>query len=163
MGSSGKRRPNRSVLSAAAVWLVFTGAALGACREDAVMLRGDWGTARFSVEIADDPQEQAQGLMHRTTLPLSAGMLFVYPSPRPASFWMRNTLIPLDMLFMDQHGVVTHIHPNAIPLDESPIFGGEDVLAILEINGGMAKRLGITVGSAVQHPAFAEHAPEWPC
>lgn len=163
MGSGGKRRFSRSVLSAAALWLVLAGSALAACRQDAIMLRGDWGTARFSVEIADDPEEQAQGLMHRKSLPLSAGMLFVYPSPRPASFWMRNTLIPLDMLFMDRHGVVTHIHSDAIPLDESPIFGGEAVLAILEINGGMADRMGITVGSAAQHPAFADHAPAWPC
>jgi uncharacterized membrane protein (UPF0127 family) len=128
-----------------------------------VFLRGDWGAARFGVEIADDPAEQAQGLMHRTQMASSAGMLFVYPRPQRASFWMRNTLIPLDMLFLDASGVVRHIHHNAIPLDETPIPGGDDVLAVLEINGGLAGRMGITVGSEMRHRAFAKYAPNWPC
>lgn len=134
-----------------------------ACRADQVELRGDWGQARFSVEIADDAREQAQGLMHRETMPTSAGMLFVYDTPRSLSFWMRNTLIPLDMLFIDPRGVVQHIHHNAVPLDETPIFGGDGLLSVLEINGGLAKRMGITVGSQLRHPAFADHMPPWPC
>ncbi|MDF1726929.1 MAG: DUF192 domain-containing protein [Sulfitobacter sp.] len=134
-----------------------------ACRMDTVHLRGDWGVARFSVEIADDPEEQARGLMFREKLPLSAGMLFVYERPRSASFWMRNTLIPLDMLFVDARGVVQKIHPQAIPRDETPIEGGEGVLAVLEINGGMAARLGITEGSVLRHPALPGDGLAWPC
>tara|TARA_R110000787_G_scaffold39036_2_gene98027 strand:- start:97 stop:546 length:450 start_codon:yes stop_codon:yes gene_type:complete len=149
------------------VALAFSGAtaalAQEACRDDTVMLRGDWGSVRFSVEVADDSQEQQQGLMNREAMANSAGMLFVYDSPRTLSFWMRNTLIPLDMLFIDRHGVVQNIHHMAKPLDETPIFGGDDLLSTLEINGGLAKRLGITVGSQVRHPAFAEYLPAWPC
>lgn len=149
------------------LWLglsLFAGAAVAdECRNDSVALKGAWGMARFTVEIADDPAEQAQGLMHRTSMPMGAGMYFVYQRPRPASFWMRNTLIPLDMLFIDAQGVVKHIHHNAVPLDETPIPGGEGILAVLEINGGLAARLGIETGSFVRHPAHAGHAPVWPC
>lgn len=144
---------------------LLTGVAAAAqvCAPDTVFLKGDWGSAQFNVELADDPAEQAQGLMHRETLALSAGMYFVNAAPRLTSFWMRNTLIPLDMLFIDAQGVVQHIHSNAIPLDETPIFGGPDILTVLEINGGLAARLGITTGSLVRHPAHAGYAPAWPC
>ena len=143
--------------------VLAAGGAAAACRDDTVYLRGDWGTARFTVEIADEPHEQSQGLMHRKKLPFSAGMLFIYPKPQMTSFWMRNTLIPLDMLFLSNTGVVTHIHHEAIPRDETPIPGGTDVLAVLEINGGLARRLGITNGSEMQHSAFAKYDPNWPC
>lgn len=145
--------------------LVWGGAltASAACRADTVHLRGDWGAARFSVEIADDPAEQAQGLMHRPKMASSAGMLFVYEKPQRTSFWMRNTLIPLDMLFLDQNGVVQHIHHEAVPLDETPIPGGEAVLAVLEINGGLARRMGIEIGTEMRHPAFTNFTPNWPC
>ncbi len=73
----------------------------------------------------------------------SAGMLFLYEQPQRAVFWMKNTLIPLDMIFADATGVVRHVHANAIPHDETGIDGGADILAILEINGGLAARLGI--------------------
>ena len=132
------------------------------CREDAVFLRGDWGQARFNVELVDTDESRALGLMHRTSLPRSSGMLFVYESPRFLSFWMRNTLIPLDMLFIDHTGTVTHIHENAIPHDEPPIPGGLGV-AVLEINGGMARALGLTVGSQLRHPAFAQDQAAWAC
>jgi len=133
------------------------------CSADQVFLRGDWGQARFSIEIADTPETRALGLMHRTSMPASAGMLFVYERPQMLSFWMRNTLIPLDMLFIDASGVVQHIHANAIPGDETPIVGGRDLLAALEINGGLAERMGITVGTQLRHPAFSDHQPAWPC
>ncbi|MBQ0717391.1 MAG: DUF192 domain-containing protein [Sulfitobacter litoralis] len=150
------------VLALAAV-AVASGAS-AACRADSVTLRGDWGQARFSVEVADDDGERAQGLMHRTSLPGSAGMLFIYDRPQRLSFWMRNTLIPLDLLFIDARGVVQNIHRNAIPLDESPLEGGSDaLLAVLEINGGLSARMGITTGTQLRHPAFAGRNPAWPC
>ncbi|UWR28476.1 DUF192 domain-containing protein [Sulfitobacter sp. W002] len=152
------------IAGAALASLLLTGAALAeVCRADSVSLRGDWGKARFSVEVADDTAERAKGLMHRRSLPLSAGMLFIYETPQPLSFWMRNTLIPLDLLFIDDRGVVQKIHHSAIPLDETPIPGGDDLLSVLEINGGLAKRLGITGGSEIRHPAFAGNTPAWPC
>ncbi|MEX3315203.1 DUF192 domain-containing protein [Sulfitobacter sp. PS-8MA] len=143
--------------------MTATNAVAGACRDTSVSLRGDWGTARFSVEVADDPAERAQGLMHREQLPLSAGMLFIYDTPQPLSFWMRNTLIPLDLLFIDAQGVVQRIHHSAKPLDETPIPGGDDLLAVLEINGGLSRRMGITEGTQLRHAAFAENDPAWPC
>ncbi len=148
-----------------AVWMLTAGiaAAQDVCRADTVALRGDWGQARFTVEIARTPDEQRTGLMNRPSMPVSAGMLFVYDRPQTLSFWMRNTLIPLDMLFIDAAGVVQHIHHNAIPLDETSIFGGNDLLAVLEINGGLSRRLGITKGSVLRHPAFDADLAEWPC
>ncbi len=136
--------------------------AAAACEENAVHLKGAWGHARFNVEIADDPAERAQGLMHREHLPATAGMVFLYDQPHHAYFWMRNTLIPLDILFIDQKGRVTKIHENAIPLDETSIDGGPGVSAVLEIQGGMARRIGIVPGSVMQHRHFGVSAA-WPC
>jgi len=156
------RIPKRILLSVA---LAFWGgvAVAQTCAPDKVFLRGEWGTAQFNVELADEPQEQAMGLMHRESLPLSSGMYFVNQRPRPTSFWMRNTLIPLDMLFISAEGIVTRIHHNAIPLDETAIEGGTEVFTVLEISGGLAKRLGITEGSEVRHPAHTNWSPVWPC
>lgn len=168
MGRGDRRlkvgRLARHMAGAALAGLLLTGAAVAeVCRIDSVTLRGEWGKARFSVEVADDTAERAKGLMHRRSLPLSAGMLFIYERPQPLNFWMRNTLIPLDLLFIDERGVVQKIHHSAKPLDETPIPGGDDLLSVLEINGGLSKRLGITEGSEIRHPAFAGNAPAWPC
>ena len=145
----------------AALFVLSAAAAQAQCAVERVDLRGDWGMARFSVEVADDPRERSQGLMHRDSMATSAGMLFVYERPQPVSFWMRNTLIPLDMIFMDETGTVQHIHENAIPLDETGIPGGNDIQYVLEINGGLSSRLGITLGSQLRHPSISVAA--WPC
>lgn len=122
-----------------------------------------------AVEIADDAAERAQGLMHRTTLPPGHGMLFVYETPRPASFWMKDTLIPLDMLFFDARGVLRHIHPMARPHDLTPVPGAAagdpdpDRLLVLEIAGGEAARLGLTAGSTLAHPAVPQAGAAAPC
>ncbi|NNE79086.1 MAG: DUF192 domain-containing protein [Silicimonas sp.] len=145
-----------------AVLFVCAGQLWAGCSPDRVDLRGDWGQARFSVEVADDGAERSQGLMHRESLPRSAGMLFVYDAPQFVSFWMRNTLIPLDMIFMDATGKVVRVHENAIPLDETGIEGGEGIQYVLEINGGLASRLGIEVESELRHPVIGKDAA-WPC
>jgi len=130
----------RTLVRATACWLVCCGAALAAgCKDTQVDLRGEWGSARFTVEIADDPQERAVGLMNRPEMPRSSGMLFIYEQPQRVAFWMENTLIPLDMLFLTPDGVVQRIHENAIPLDRTAIPGGDGILAVLEINGGLAR------------------------
>ena len=134
-----------------------------ACRRDAIGLRGDWGQAVFSIEVADTPQERARGLMFREQMARGVGMLFVYETPQPASFWMKNTLIELDMLFADKTGRITHVHHRAIPGDLTPIKGGGAVYAVLEINGGLARRYGIAPGSLMRHPAFAQGPAAWPC
>lgn len=153
-------------LQAALLLLSLACAALplhAACAPDRVELQGPWGQAAFDIELADTDAERARGLMFRETLPQQAGMLFVYDTPGSVSFWMRNTLIPLDMIFADRTGTVRKVHRNAIPLDESPIFGGNDILAVLEINGGLAERFGIAAGTLLRHPAFDQSTAAWPC
>ncbi len=135
----------------------------GTCAPDALFLRGDWGQARFSVEVADTEAERARGLMNRPAMATSAGMLFVYQRTGRVAFWMRNTLIPLDMLFADERGVVTRIHSNATPLDETPIPGGDAIRYVVEINGGLARAMGITEGSQLHHPALEQDRAAWPC
>ena len=137
--------------------------AWAACAPDVVELRGPSGQQRFTVEVADDGAERAQGLMFRESMPSSAGMLFVYEEPQAVSFWMKNTLIPLDMIFADETGRVTRVHSNAIPGDTTPIQGGEGVRFVLEINGGLAARMGIAEGSELRHPAIAQGSAAWPC
>ena len=118
---------------------------------------------RFRVVVADTPQERAQGLMHVPEMPRMSGMLFVYERPQAVSFWMENTLIPLDMLFIDARGHVVHIHENAIPLDRTPIRGGDEILAVLEINGGMSEMLNLQVGAVIRHPQMPQQGALWPC
>jgi len=139
------------------------GAVAQDCAPDRLDIRGDWGTARFGIEIADDPAEQARGLMFRESLAASAAMLFVYPRAGSPSFWMKNTLIPLDMLFIRPDGTVAYVHDRAVPGDLTPINGGTGVLAVLEIKGGLAEALGIEAGDAVRHPVFDGDGAAWAC
>lgn len=157
----GSRTANITVIAMLLVAMPL--GAWAACRDTVVDLRGDWGAARFTVDVADDAAERAQGLMNVPQMPASKGMLFVYEQPQTASFWMRNTLIPLDMIFMDPTGTVTRVHENAVPLDETAIPGGDNVLLVLEINGGLAGRLGIVPGSQLRHPLVPQNGAAWPC
>ena len=161
MGNGGQtvRRLLTTVLALA----VSAGAAIAGCDAGKVDLRGDWGSASFTVEVADDNAERAQGLMNRETMARSAGMLFVYPQPRPTRFWMRNTLIPLDMIFLDATGTVYSVHHEAQPLDETLIFGGNEIQYVLEINGGLSRQLGIAPGTQLRHPAIDAGQAAWPC
>lgn len=133
------------------------------CRPDEVTLRGDWGEVRLMVELADTAQSRNRGLMQRESLPVRAGMLFLYDEPQPVSFWMKDTLIPLDILFADRSGRITRVHHQAIPGDLTPIPGGDAVFAVLEINGGLARAWGVGPGSEMRHPAFADGPAAWPC
>ncbi|MEX3015149.1 DUF192 domain-containing protein [Gymnodinialimonas hymeniacidonis] len=138
--------------------------AAAACREDRVELRGDWGSVRFRVALADTPAERAQGLMHVEEMPRLSGMLFVYERPQRVSFWMENTLIPLDMIFVGPDGVVRHVHENAIPLDRTGIPGGSnDIQYVLEVNGGVTADFGISAGTQLRHPAIDQTQAVWPC
>lgn len=148
----------------AAILVLAAGVAGAAgCAPGAVDLRGEWGQARFAVDVADEPAERSRGLMGVESMPAMRGMIFLYDRPQPASFWMRNTLIPLDMIFLDRTGTVTRVHENAVPLDETPIPGGDEVLAVLELNGGMAGRLGIAPGTELRHPGLPQAEAAWPC
>ena len=106
------------------------------------------GTHQFTVEVARTPEQQALGLMNRQSLAPDRGMLFPYEAPQPASFWMRNTLIPLDMVFIRADGAISSI-VTAVPHDEVPVASNEPVAAVLEIPGGRAAELGIREGDRV--------------
>jgi uncharacterized membrane protein (UPF0127 family) len=108
------------------------------------------GDDNFSVELADDNAERAKGLMFRETLADDAGMLFLFEDDRPRSFWMKNTLIPLDILFIRSDGTIVHISRNTRPRDESAVPSEFPVRAVLEIPGGQADKRGISVGDKIK-------------
>ena len=114
------------------------------------------GKRHFAIEEAKTPQQMAQGLMYRRAMAADAGMLFEYERAQPAAFWMKNTLIPLDMLFIGADGTVLDIHERAVPLSLDPIGTDKPVLGVLELNGGTVSRLGIKRGDRIDHPIFAK-------
>lgn len=122
--------------------------------ESVVVTDSKGGEHSFEVELAVSPEELARGLMGRTELSDNAGMLFVFENARERSFWMRDTLIPLDILFIDEEGRIVKIQENAKPKDETQIPSGGPVLGVLEINGGRATALGIRTGDIVHHNLF---------
>jgi uncharacterized membrane protein (UPF0127 family) len=112
------------------------------------------GAHHFAVELARTPAQQELGLMFRSALAPDAGMLFDFGETKPASFWMKNTLIPLDMLFIGADGRVADIHEHAVPLSEAVIQSRVPVRAVLEVNGDTVAQLGIRVGDVVHHQIF---------
>ena len=132
------------------------------CTDTRVDLRGNWGQASFDVTLADTPKKRALGLMHVEHLPKRSGMLFVYPTEGKVAFWMKNTLLPLDILFFDATGKMTGMHANAQPHDLNPKIGGETVKYVLEINGGLSKVYGINERTVLRHPKLGD-AGIWPC
>jgi uncharacterized protein len=112
------------------------------------------GTHEYQVEIAADDATREHGLMNRRYMPPDRGMLFEFDREAPVSFWMKNTYIPLDMIFISRAGVVTNIVADAEPLSERVIPSGPPCLAVLELNGGSAAAIGLKVGDKVRHPFF---------
>jgi len=108
----------------------------------------------FKVEIADTDERRALGLMYRTSLAADAGMLFDFKHDEDVAMWMRNTAIPLDMLFIDRTGRIVNIAQRAVPYSEATISSAAPVLAVLELNGGTAARLGLKAGDRVIYPIF---------
>lgn len=133
------------------------------CSENVAILRTDGKLAQFRVEIADDPDERAQGLMGRESMPTGAGMLFVYPTPREVAFWMHDTPLPLDMLFIDEAGRVVKVAAQTRPNDDTPIPSDMPVRFVLEINAGLAARLGLGPGAQLAHPAIDPARAVFPC
>ena len=113
------------------------------------------GVHVFAVEMATTPEEQAKGLMFRRHLPEGQGMLFDFHQEQPASFWMKNTYIPLDMIFIRADGRILRIAENTVPLSEALVTSGGPVRAVLEVNAGTARKLGIAAGDRVAHPIFS--------
>ena len=108
----------------------------------------------FSVEIARTPEQQMQGLMYRRSMPADSGMLFVYDQDAPIAMWMKNTLIPLDMVFIARDGRIVYVFERAVPMSLETITADRPVAGVLELNGGTAARLGISEGGRVLYPAF---------
>lgn len=140
-----------------------------ACSMDMVRFRTAGHPVTVRVEIADDEAERARGLMYRRELADGTGMLFIYDTPRAVSFWMRNTYLPLDLVFLDKTGTIRHIHRGAVPLDETPIPGAAAGdpdprrQMILEIGAGEADRLGLAVGQPMAHPRLRQDLARLPC
>ncbi len=114
-----------------------------------LQIRSGSRTHRFAVEIARTAEEQSRGLMHRRALARNAGMIFPFLPPRPASFWMKNTLIPLDMIFIRPDGTIARIAANTVPMSLESVGVEEPVAAVLEIAGGRSAALGIREGDRV--------------
>ena len=112
------------------------------------------GRHAFQVELARNDAERAQGLMFRRNLAADRGMLFDFGRVQPISMWMQNTYIPLDMVFIRPDGTIARIAENTEPLSTRAIPSGEPVLAVLEVIGGTASRLGLRAGDRVEHPLF---------
>ena len=110
------------------------------------------GKHRFIVEVARTPDEQAQGLMFRNSVPPDRGMIFPYDPPVQVSFWMKNTLVPLDILFIGPDGTIGRIAANTTPMSLDPVPSIDPVSAVLEIAGGRAAELGIREGDKVDWP-----------
>ncbi len=104
---------------------------------------------RFTVEVAKTPEQQARGLMYRRSLARDRGMVFPYDPPQTVGFWMKNTLIPLDIIFIRADGRIARIAANTTPLSLDPVPSGEPVATVLEIRGGRAAELGIREGDLV--------------
>jgi len=111
----------------------------------------------FNVELAETPEQRERGLMFRQEMAADAGMLFDFGVPqRRVYFWMKNTMIPLDLIFINDQGIVAHIHENAVPLSEDLLPSVHPIRAVLEINGGMSKKLGLQVGDKIYHQYFTD-------
>jgi hypothetical protein len=112
------------------------------------------GRHPFQIEIANNDATRERGLMDRRYMAADHGMLFEFDREAPVAFWMKNTYIPLDMIFIAPSGVVTHIVADAEPLSERVVPSGGPCVAVLELNGGTAASIGLKVGDKVHYPFF---------
>jgi uncharacterized membrane protein (UPF0127 family) len=145
----------------AAAWIAFACLGLpgsgGAAAQslDKLEIVTATGVHAFSVELASNDAERERGLMYRRFMPKDRGMLFDFKREEPVMFWMKNTYIPLDMIFISRAGVVVGVAANAEPLSERTIPSGGPCYGVLELNGGVAAGIGLKVGDKVRHPIFA--------
>ena len=143
---------------AAVVFVAFVSASAGAPalggELDSLEIVTAAGRHVFQVEIANNDATREHGLMDRRYMAPDHGMLFEFDRDEPVAFWMKNTYIPLDMIFIAPSGVVTHIAANAEPLSERVVPSGGPSIAVLELDGGTAASIGLKVGDKVRHPFF---------
>jgi uncharacterized membrane protein (UPF0127 family) len=145
-------------LEATLAFIIFLAASVGVSAQggelDSLEIVTSSGRHAFQVEIANNDATRERGLMDRRYMAPDRGMLFEFERDEPVAFWMKNTYIPLDMIFIAPSGVVTHVAANAEPLSERVVPSGGPSIAVLELNGGMAASIGLKVGDKVRHPFF---------
>lgn len=117
------------------------------------------GVYEFDVEIADEPDERERGLMYRTDMAADAGMIFEYDTPQIINIWMKNTVLPLDIVYVNERGVVTQVAPNSVPYSLELIPSETPVVAAIEFNAGTAARIGLLPGDTVRSPFFHNVKP----
>lgn len=122
--------------------------------KDELWIQSSGKSIPFSIELALNKEQRIQGLQGRTDLPLENGMLFYYDYPQMISMWMKNTSIPLDMLFIDQQGIILNIIHQTTPYSEEPLSSKHNVIAVLELRGGAVKQRAIRKGDIVIHSLF---------
>jgi uncharacterized membrane protein (UPF0127 family) len=147
----------RAVLVGAGL-LAFSGAAraqqLATFSKSKLVIETAKGKFPFDIELALTPPQMEQGLMFRRSLAADAGMLFDYGDPQPVAMWMKNTLIPLDMVFIGKDGTIVDFRERAVPMSLDTIEPKVPARAVLEVNAGTAQRLGLKVGDTVHHAFF---------
>ncbi len=151
-----RRRPWFALAALAFLLLPLAGPAgvLFARQLQPLEIASKTGVHVFAIELAVTPDEQARGLMFRRELPEGQGMLFDFGREQPASFWMKNTYVSLDMIFIRADGRILRIAENTVPLSETLVPSGGPVRAVLEVLAGTARKLGIAPGDRVAHPIF---------
>jgi uncharacterized membrane protein (UPF0127 family) len=121
---------------------------------ETVVIATPKGQTAFKAEIADTSERRSKGLMFRDSMAQDHGMLFDFGEPRPVAMWMKNTKIPLDMIFADKHGRVISIAEDSVPFSTDTIAVNEPVKAVFEVNAGTARRIGLKPGGRLIHPMF---------
>lgn len=122
--------------------------------ETLIIVTADGTEHTYEVEVARSPAQMRRGLMFRDSMPENHGMLFIYSPERPASMWMKNTILPLDMLFIRSDGTIVTIAEDTTPFSLEPISSGQAVGGVLELNAGQVEQQGISTGDRVIHPIF---------
>ena len=138
------------------IYVILCSRSLADCVVDHVHLSGSWGNAKFTVEVADTDAERARGLMNRASLAKFASMLFVYDGPQQVGFWMKNTSIPLDILYFTAEGILLDIRDNTIPGDLTVLRSSGPVQYVLEINAGLAETLNLGEDTILNHARLAQ-------
>jgi uncharacterized membrane protein (UPF0127 family) len=125
-------------------------------RQSTLEIQAAGQTHQFTVEIADSYESRQTGLMYRRSMPSESGMLFVFDEQHQVVMWMKNTYLPLDMLFIDRQGVIRSIAADTVPMTSTRIRSGVQVSAVLEVNAGVAAALGLKPGHRILHPIFGQ-------
>jgi uncharacterized membrane protein (UPF0127 family) len=142
------------LLAVFGLWLVCSVCAIAQSVEPLTIVTQAGRRHDFLVEVARNDEDRAKGLMYRRSMAPDRGMLFDFGAVAPVAMWMQNTYLPLDMLFIRRDGTIARIAGDAEPLSTRTIPSGEPVLAVLEVNAGVAARLGLKAGDRVEHALF---------